>query len=197
MTRPLVLVHGLWDTPRLFHRLVQRLDPRLDRPLLIPHLPHGLGVVPLRALAAQLDQHIHDRFGPSQELDLLGFSMGGVIARIWLQERNGSARVHRFFSVGSPQNGTLAAVPLPRRWLAGAADMKIGSALLRDLNRDVSALDRIICRSYFSPWVLIVCPGWRAVLPRGQRKRLPVWTHQQLIAHPVALDHLVREIEAD
>ena len=105
MTRPLVLVHGLWDTPRLFHRLVQRLDPRLDRPLLIPHLPHGLGVVPLRALAVQLDQHIHDRFGPSQELDLLGFSMGGVIARIWLQERNGSARVHRFFSVGSPQNG--------------------------------------------------------------------------------------------
>ena len=128
---------------------------------------------------------------------MLGFSMGGVIARIWLQERNGAVRVHRFFSVGSPQNGTLAAVPLPRRWLAGAADMKVGSALLRSLNRDVSALDRIICRSYFSPWDLIVCPGWRAVLPRGQRKRLPVWTHQQLIAHPVALDHLVREIEAD
>ena len=26
MTRPLVLVHGLWDTPRVFHRLIQRLD---------------------------------------------------------------------------------------------------------------------------------------------------------------------------
>ena len=48
--------------------------------------------------------------------------------------------------------------------------MKIGGALLKDLNRDVSALDRIIYRSYFSPWDLIVCPGWRAVLP-GTRKR--------------------------
>ncbi len=196
MTRPLVLVHGLWDTPRLFRPLVQALDPSWDRPLLIPHLPHGLGVVPLRQLAAQLDQHIRDRFGDTQELDLLGFSMGGVIGRIWLQERNGAERVRRFFSVGSPQNGTLAALPLPRALLAGAADMKFGSALLRDLNRDPSALIRICCRSYYCSWDLMVCPGWRAVLPTGSRQRIPVWTHQQLIAHPRALAQLKGDLEA-
>lgn len=195
MTRPLVLVHGLWDTPRLFRRLVQALDPAWDRPLLIPHLPHGLGVVPLRQLAAQLDQHVRDRFGDTQELDLLGFSMGGVIARIWLQEGNGAARVRRFFSVGSPQNGTLAALPLPRAVLAGAADMKVGSALIRDLNRDPSALAQICCRSYYCSWDLMVCPGWRAVLPTGSTHRLPVWTHQQLIAHPQALAQLKRDLE--
>ena len=41
MTRPLVLMHGLWDTPRLFHRLIQSLD-QTDRPLLAPHLPLSL-----------------------------------------------------------------------------------------------------------------------------------------------------------
>ena len=50
MSIPLVLVHGLWDTPCLFHRLIQGLD-QPDRPLLAPHLPHGLGWVPLRELA--------------------------------------------------------------------------------------------------------------------------------------------------
>ena len=196
MTRPLVLVHGLWDSPRLFRPLVQLLDQRFDRPLLIPHLPHGLGVVPLRELASQLDHHIQDRFGGSQELDLLGFSMGGVIGRIWLQELNGVARVRRFFSVGSPQNGTLAALPIPRVVLAGVADMKVGSGLLRDLNRDQSVLRQTSCRSYFCTWDLLVCPGWRAVLPIGSRHRIPVWNHQQLIAHPRALVQLKHDVEA-
>ena len=79
---------GLWDTPRLFHRLIQGLD-QPDRPLLAPHLPHGLGWVPLRQLASRLDLHIQQRFGADTQVDLLGFSMGGVIGRIWLQELGG------------------------------------------------------------------------------------------------------------
>ncbi|MFN5194666.1 MAG: alpha/beta hydrolase, partial [Cyanobacteriota bacterium] len=54
---PLVLVHGLWDSPRLFRRLVERLDGARD-PLLSPHLPQGVGVVPLEQLAADLGGQI-------------------------------------------------------------------------------------------------------------------------------------------
>ena len=193
MTRPLVLVHGLWDTPRVFHRLIQRID-QPDRPLLAPHLPHGLGVVPLRELARRLDQHILQQYGRETPIDLLGFSMGGVIGRIWLQELRGAERTDRFFSVGSPQNRTLAAMAVPRPLLAGAADMKIGSDLLRDLNRDPQALAAVSCRSYTCRWDLMVCPGWWAVLPQGSRCELPVWTHQQMISHPDALRILRRDL---
>ncbi|MFM9100538.1 MAG: esterase/lipase family protein, partial [Cyanobium sp.] len=77
---PLVLVHGLFDTPRLFHGLRARLAPRRSA-VLAPHLPHALGSVPLESLAADLDRHITAAFGPDQPIDLLGFSMGGVIGR--------------------------------------------------------------------------------------------------------------------
>ena len=164
MSIPLVLVHGLWDTPRLFHRLIQGLD-QPDRPLLAPHLPHGLGWIPLRQLASRLDQHIQQRFGADTRVDLLGFSMGGVIGRIWLQELGGVQRTRRFLSVGSPQQGTLAAQMIPRPLLAGAADMKVGSRLLRELNRQPDALAGVECSSFFCRWDLMVCPGWRAVLP--------------------------------
>ena len=184
-----MLVHGLWDTPRLFHRLIQELD-QPDRPLLAPHLPHGLGWVPLRQLASRLDQHIQERFGSDTMVALLGFSMGGVIGRIWLQELGGVQRTRRFFSVGSPQQGTLAAQLMPRPLLAGAADMKVGSRLLRQLNGQPKALAGIECCSFFCRWDLMVCPGWRAVLPMGRREGLPVWTHQQLISHPAALRRL-------
>jgi len=72
---PLVLVHGLWDTPRLFRRLEQNLGER-RAPLLIPHLPHGLGTTPIRARADQLGRDIEAAFGPDTPIDLLGFSMG-------------------------------------------------------------------------------------------------------------------------
>lgn len=196
MTRPLVLVHGLWDTPRLFRRLIQAVD-QPHRPLHAPHLPHGLGVVPLRELAQRLDRSIQDRFGPDTVIDLFGFSMGGVIGRTWLQECNGARRTHRFFSVGSPQNGTLAALPVPRCLLAGAADMKPGSDLLQALNCDRTSLATVACRSYFCRWDLMVCPGWQAVLPLGPRIEIPVWTHQQLIAHPRAIARLAADLRQD
>ena len=195
MSIPLVLVHGLWDTPRLFHRLIQGLD-QPDRPLLAPHLPHGLGWVPLRELASRLDLHIQQRFGADTRIDLLGFSMGGLIGRIWLQELGGAQRTRRFFSVGSPQQGTLAAQMIPRPLLAGAADMKVGSRLLRDLNRQPAALAGIECSSFFCRWDLMVCPGWRAVLPLGRCEEIPVWTHQQLISHPDAIRRLCSSLRA-
>ena len=188
MTRPLVLVHGLWDTPRLFRRLEEELlrrSPALE--LYAPHLPHRFGMVPIRELAAQLAALLETRFGAQQELDLFGFSMGGVIGRTWLQEHAGWQRTRRLICLGSPQNGTLTAQLVPRSWFAGIADMKIGSALLRDLRSQAPLLAALECHSLYTATDLTVIPGWRAVLPLGSRQPLPVFTHRQLIAHPRAI----------
>jgi len=188
MTCPLVLLHGLWDTPRLFRRLQDELlrrDPALE--IYAPHLPHRFGAAPIRELAAQLDIRLNDRFGSTRPLNLFGFSMGGVIGRTWLQRHGGAQRIRRFVCLGSPQQGTLTAQLVPRQLLAGIADMKIGSDLLRDLDRDVSALQAIDCLSLFTPLDLTVFPGWRAVLPVGQRRPLPVLSHRQLMLNAQAI----------
>ena len=175
--------------------MIQALDDS-DRPLLAPHLPHRLGAVPLRQLA-QISIVRSERVQADLAIDLFGFSMGGVVSRIWLQELNGARRTRRFFSVGSPQHGTLAAQPIPRALLAGAADMKVGSALLRDLGRSSKTLEALDCRSYFCHWDLMVCPYWTAKLPYGDQQVIDVWTHQQLMSHPRALgvfrEHLAED----
>lgn len=187
--RPVVLVHGLWDTPKLFAPLVQRLAPR-GVPCLTPALPHRFGAVSLRDLALQLDHFIHSHLGV-HEIDLLGFSMGGVISRIWLQDLGGASRCRRFISLGSPQEGTFTAQWIPRWPLAGIAEMKRGSDLLVHLNAEAHKLDGVDCISLYSPWDLMVIPGWRAVLPAGEHKAIAVLTHRQLIRHPCALDTAV------
>ena len=195
--RPLVLLHGLWDTPRLFRRLEQALLERQpDLELFAPHLPHRLGATPIRQLAAQLDRLIQGRFGAERELDLFGFSMGGVIARTWLQEWDGVRRTRRLVCLGSPQQGTLTAQLVPRWPLAGIADMKIGSALLRDLDAGKHHLNGVQCVSLYSRTDITVFPGWRAVLPQGPRQALPVWTHRQLIVNPRAIATLAEELLA-
>lgn len=190
---PLVLVHGLWDTPGLFRNLRERLDGRRD-PLLVPHLPHGLGERPVLELAEELGQAVEDSFGPDQEVDVLGFSLGGVIARAWIQLLGGRERTRRFISVGSPQQGSLLALPWPRQWLATVADLRPGSRLLQRLNDDPAGLKGVECVSFWCLPDQMVVPSWTGVLPRGPSHQLPVWHHQQLITSPVALKPIVQEL---
>lgn len=190
---PLVLVHGLWDTPRVFAPLTQELAER-RQPLLIPHLPHRLGAVPLLELAAQLGSRIDAAFGPCEPIDLLGFSMGGVIVRSWIQLLGGHRRARRFLCVGSPQRGTWLAQPWPGRLLRGIGDMKRGSALLRRLDADLSTLEPVACRSYYCRTDVTVVPGWQARLPLGDAMAMPVVTHRHLITHPRSLRILSREL---
>ena len=190
---PLVLVHGLWDTPRLFRRLEEQLQGR-RAPLLLPHLPHGLGQRPLLELAQQLERQVVECLGPDQPVDLLGFSMGGVIGRAWLQLAGGRGRVRRLTVVGSPQRGSLLALPWPRRWLASIADLSPTSALLQRLDADRAALEEVECCSFWCLTDAMVIPSWSGVLPVGPRRCLPVWHHRQLITDPRALQPIVAEL---
>ena len=190
---PLVLVHGLLDTPAVFNGLKRELAGR-RQPLLIPALPLRLGRTPALEAAELLGGHVEAAFGGDQPIDLLGFSMGGVIARAWLQLLGGLGRTRRFLSVGSPQQGTLTARPWPSRLFRGIADLRHGSALLERLNGDLDGLRRIECHSFYSAIDLAVLPGWRAVLPVGARTMLPVLTHPQLLRDRAAIAPLVREL---
>ena len=190
---PLVLVHGLLDTPRVFDGLRRALAGRKD-PLLIPQLPLRLGRTPVMEAAQLLGGHIEAAFGREQAIDLLGFSMGGVIARAWIQLLGGHPRTRRFFSVGSPQQGTITARPWPGALFAGIADLRADSPLLQRLNGNVETLLRIDCRSFYSGIDLVVLPSWRAVLPVGSRRMLPVWTHPQLLRDPAAIRPLAEQL---
>jgi triacylglycerol lipase len=191
---PLVLVHGLWDTPALFNSLRRAIGDQ--REVFIPHLPHGLGVVPLEDLATDLGKGIEERFGREQPLDVMGFSMGGVISRSWIQLQGGNQRVRRFTSVASPQQGTWAAQPWPSRLLASVGDMKVGSDLLKRLNGDPEALAGLECCSLYCLADVMVVPGWSAVLPVGRREVLRPLNlqHHELMAHPASVAQVAQEL---
>ncbi|WP_315859786.1 hypothetical protein [Cyanobium sp. Aljojuca 7D2] len=78
------------DSPRVFDGLKRALgDGR--HPLLIPDLPLRLGLTPVPEAAELLGSHIEAAFGLEQPVDVLGFSIGGVIARTWIQLLGGTS----------------------------------------------------------------------------------------------------------
>ena len=191
--RKLVLVHGLWDKPNVFDRLVSYLSID-DLIIFTPHLPHDGGRIGLKNLAIELDRLILERYGHDQFIELLGFSMGGIICRIWLQQMGGAHRTDSFISIGSPHYGTYTAQVIPHWLFCGVADMKRGSQLIQELNNNIQLLHTVRCSSYFCRWDLMTFPGWQAVLPIGDHFDIPVLTHKDLIANPRSLRILAKTI---
>ena len=186
-------MHGLLDSPAVFQPLLRQLgDERPTR--LLPPLNLRLGVTSVREAATALGHQIESGFPGQQALDLLGFSIGGVIARSWIQQMGGHRRTRRFISLGSPQQGTFTAQPWSGRLFRGLADVKCGSPLLQELNGNLDTLQAVECHSFYSALDLAVLPGWRAVLPIGPCSMLPVATHPQLLRDPAALRPLAREL---
>ncbi len=194
--RPIFLIHGLWNNPKLFKNLIGKIKDE-NYQVYSPHLPHKFGITSLRQLAIDLDSKIEEFVGPEVDIDIVGFSMGGLISRIWLQNHNGFLRTKRFFSIGTPHLGTYTAQVIPSSLMPGIAEMKRGSSLLSQLNDDLSPLENVECISFFTKWDLMSFPGWQAKLSIGDSYHLPVLTHKELITNSISLDILAKRIFND
>jgi triacylglycerol lipase len=132
---PVLLVHGYDGTPASMGALAARLRAAGRRVVAVSLPDQGTG--DLRASARALAE-VADRTGAAR-VDLVGFSAGGIVARLWLAEPAGALRARRVVLLGAPNHGTElagAAAGLDPGLCDGAcAQLAPGSALLAELNR--------------------------------------------------------------
>ena len=191
--RPIVLIHGLWNTSDIFKSLKRKLD-RCSIDYFAPTLKHDFGKVSIIDLTKFLNELIINKYGLEKEIDLLGFSMGGIIGSSWLKYFEGNKRIKKFISVGSPHKGTLTAQIVPSFLLKGISEMKINSKLLNDLSNFNYRLENINCTSFYTYWDLMVIPGWKAHLPIGKKKSIKIYKHRNLLRNSKAVKKLIYEI---
>ncbi len=191
--RPIVLIHGLWNTSDIFKSLTRKLD-QYSIDYFAPTLQHEFGKVSIIDLTNFLNQLIINKYGLDKEIDLLGFSMGGIIGSYWLKNFGGNKRIKKFISVGSPHKGTLTAQIVPRFPLKGISEMKINSKLLKDLYSSNDFLENVDCISFFTNWDLMVFPGWKAYLPKGNKYSLNIFKHKNLMKNEYAINEIVKKI---
>ena len=191
--RPVVLIHGLWNNSEIFKQVLKKLDKN-EVEYFAPNLIHNFGMISIEELAKTLDTEIMKKFGSDKEIDIVGFSMGGIVGRYWIKKFQGFKRTKRFISIGSPHNGTLTAQLVPNFPLKGISEMKINSRLLKILALENNLLENIECISFFTKWDLMVFPGWRAYLPQGKKIPINVLKHKNLVRNKIAVNKIVNQI---
>lgn len=176
---PVVLVHGFGDTHRVFRVMSQYLRDR-GWQVYAPDLSPCRGEVSLVELARQLKAYIDNQLPSSVAIDIVGFSMGGLVSRYYLQRLGGAARVQRWISISSPHAGTWMAYVFNR---PGCLEMRPASKFLLELDRDVrEVLGQLDFTSIWTPYDLMILPARSSQLPLGQEFQIPVWLHPWMLS---------------
>ena len=158
----MVLVHGIYDSDRSMSRLSRLLGASGWEVCAVRLTPNDASVG-LDVLAAQLAAFIADRFPPDRKLDLVGFSMGGLISRYYVQKLGGARRVHRFVTISAPNHGTIWAYLSGRD---GCRQMRPNSPFLAELNHNTEDLARVHYTSIYTPLDLTIFPASSSRMPQ-------------------------------
>ncbi|MGW6904622.1 esterase/lipase family protein [Streptomyces sp. NPDC054940] len=139
---PVVLLHGFIDNRSVFVLLRRNLAQHGR------HQVESLNYSPLtcdiRTAAELLGRHIEEiceRTG-SRQVDIVGHSLGGLIARYYVQCLGGDLRVRTLVTLGTPHSGT-SVVPLANAHPI-VRQMRPGSPVLEELARPAPG-----CRTHF------------------------------------------------
>ncbi|MGW4871312.1 esterase/lipase family protein [Streptomyces chartreusis] len=139
---PVVLLHGFIDNRSVFVLLRRNLAQHGR------HQVESLNYSPLtcdiRTAAELLGRHIEgicERTG-SRQVDVVGHSLGGLIARYYVQRLGGDHRVRTLVTLGTPHSGTNV-VPLANAHPI-VRQMRPGSPILEELARPAPG-----CRTHF------------------------------------------------
>ncbi|MET9870892.1 alpha/beta fold hydrolase [Streptomyces sp. NPDC006386] len=139
---PVVLLHGFIDNRSVFVLLRRSLAQHGRQQ--IESLNYSPLTCDIRAAAALLGRHIEEvceRTG-ARQVDVVGHSLGGLIARYYVQRLGGDTRVRTLVTLGTPHSGTRVAPladahPIVRQ-------MRPGSPVLEELTRPAPG-----CRTHF------------------------------------------------
>ncbi|MEO1620140.1 MAG: alpha/beta fold hydrolase [Cyanobacteria bacterium J06632_3] len=180
---PVVLVHGIWNTAAIFNPLKTYLQDAGWSVHALSMTPNN-GDAPIEYLAEQVSDFVNHRLGPCQPFNLLGFSMGGLVSRYYVQRLGGLERTHTFITVSAPHRGTALAFGSYRY---GIRQMRPGSAFIKALNQDAYCLDSIRFFSFWTPFDLLILPPWSSQLRVGQVQKLSILSHNRMIRDPDGL----------
>ncbi|WP_442805946.1 esterase/lipase family protein [Streptomyces sp. NBC_01341] len=195
---PVVLLHGFIDNRSVFVLLRRSLARHGWHHL--ESLNYSPLTCDIRTAAELLDRHVEEicaRTGHHQ-VDIVGHSLGGLIARYYVQRLGGDRRVRTLVTLGTPHGGTAVAP------LAGAhpivRQMRSGSDLIEELRRPApDCRTRFV--SFWSELDRVILPVETACVDHPDLDAVNVRVtgigHLALPVHPAVASAIRQALESD
>lgn len=143
--KPVILVHGYFMSRACFILLYLRMRQTGKRTIFTINLRPRTAAI--EELAHQLSEKIEEVLvlTKSDKVDIIGHSMGGIVARYYIEQMNGAKKVNKLITLGSPHNGTKMAV---FGIGANARELRTNSEFMKGLNATASGGEV----KYYSLW---------------------------------------------
>lgn len=150
------------------------------------------GVVSIAVLAQRLAATLAQQFTAATTFNFVGFSMGGLICRSYIQHYGGLTRTERLITIATPHQGTWTAYTYNR---PACIEMRPGSDFLATLNRDLSALQQLNFTSIWTPLDLTILPPTSSYLPVGEM--VQIWSpfHYTLLLDPRIIQIIATQLQ--
>ncbi|MCL2909963.1 alpha/beta fold hydrolase [Shewanella aquimarina] len=163
----LVLVHGIFNTGHVMGWMRRQFE-RQGYECLTPTLSPLDGRRGIAFAAKQLQSYIESALGEDEAICLIGFSMGGIVARYYLQHLGGDKRTRALFSISSPHHGSyLAWLPYPSRAMR---ELRPKSQLLSQLADSQERLEGIVLYSFRTPIDFTIVPSRSSHWPGAENR---------------------------
>jgi hypothetical protein len=127
---PIILVHGIVDNRSVFALLRRSLRRRGFGRVVTVNYSSITGDIRLLAdRLGTLVEQVCEETG-YERVHVVGHSMGGLVARYYVQRLGGDERVHTLVTLGSPHDGTMPAFVIPHPLVR---QLRPGSDVVREL----------------------------------------------------------------
>jgi triacylglycerol lipase len=198
---PVMLVHGYGGDSGDFATMAPRLLAAGFQVVTVRLPERNTG--DLRRAARALDDAV--RASGAERVDVVGFSAGGVVARLWARDLGGAARARHMVLLGSPNHGAglaeQARILDPGRCLPACRQLVPSSRLLAALNRGDETPDGPTWASVWTTQDQVVTPPESARLDGAVN--VPVQDvcadarldHGDLATDPLALGLVMRALQ--
>ena len=160
---------------------------------IVPSLTPNDASTGLELLAEQLKAHIDaETKGADNPIFLVGFSMGGLVSRYYLQELEGHRKTKAFFSIAAPHHGSLMAYLSGNR---GAQQMRPGSGFLQALEQSSTLLNDTPCYSYWTPFDLMILPASSSIWDQAENVKTYVLCHPLMVKNSWLINDIMAKVK--
>ena len=192
LTTPMniILVHGIFDTGNIFTPMSTRLEAQGHR-CYSPSLTPASARLGIADLALKLAAYIDTTLTDDDDFVLVGFSMGCLVARYYLQELQGHQRCRIFHAISGPHHGSWWAYLF---WWQGARDMRPNSDVLKLLESSQHRLKDMALYSYRTPYDLMILPSKSSHWVRAENHVCHTLLHHLMVKNKSVTNMILQSI---
>ena len=188
----IVLVHGIFNTGHVFFWMKKRLE-KCGFECFSPSLWPCDGRKGIEQASKDLKAKIDEKYDSAEKISIIGFSMGAIVARYYLQELDGAKRVDKFFSIAAPHQGSYwAYLPYPTK---GVRQLRPKSEFLQQLESSEHRLKSVALFSYWTPFDTSIVPSSSSYWKIAKNKKFFSIMHFTIIFNRRVLKEIITNLK--